>query len=265
MPSMIHAVCRRGNHGVYQRRVYMTQNDSMNETYKRLLQAARELKSWGTPSDICVGLTRSGYAVTDQMMTNWKKRGVSKEGRLSASSILGIRPKWLEDGTGPMRDAESALTSALAGQTAHYGTAELGPRLSSPTQVPVVGTAQLGDNGFWSELEYPEGYGDGYVMAWTHDENAYAIRCRGDSMCPRIKDGEFVVVAPNTAPIPGDEVLVKHIDGRVMVKQFLYEREGRLHLMSINEAYPKHSFPLEEIELFHAVIGILKRSMWVAG
>ena len=48
MPSMIHAVCRRGNHGAYQRRVYMTQNDSMNETYKRLLQAARELKSWET-------------------------------------------------------------------------------------------------------------------------------------------------------------------------------------------------------------------------
>ncbi len=144
-----------------------------------------------------------------------------------------------------------------------HGNVEDAIALASPTRVPVVGTAQLGDNGFWSELEAPTGYGDGSVMICTTDKNAYALRCRGDSMSPRIKDGEYVVVEPNREPIPGDEVLVKHVDGRVMVKQFMYERDGRLHLMSVNEAHPKQSFPKEEIELFHHVAGIMKRTMWV--
>lgn len=148
--------------------------------------------------------------------------------------------------------------------TGVIGNAEPAPDLAASRRVPVVGTAQLGDNGYWSELEYPTGFGDGCVIAWTNDENAYAIRCRGDSMRPRIKDGEFVVVAPNQPPIPGDEVLVKHVDGRVMVKTFLYERDERLHLVSVNEAHPSVSFPLADVELFSPVVAILKKAMWVA-
>lgn len=128
--------------------------------------------------------------------------------------------------------------------------------------IPVVGTAQLGDNGYWADLEYPVGHGEGYVSFPTTDPNAYALKCEGDSMRPRIKAGEFVVVEPNHEIEPGDEVLVKSKDGRVMVKEFLYRRMGRTHLISTNDAHPPVAFTDEEIEKMHYVAGIAKRAMW---
>jgi hypothetical protein len=128
--------------------------------------------------------------------------------------------------------------------------------------IPVLGMAQLGDNGHWSDLEYPVGHGDGYVDFPSRDPGAYALRCVGDSMRPRIRDGEFVIIEPNHDSEPGDDVLVKSLDGRVMVKTFLYKRAGRVHLVSINEAHPSVAIPQEEIEKMHYVVAYTRASMW---
>ncbi|BBP95937.1 hypothetical protein BSFA1_10660 [Burkholderia sp. SFA1] len=128
--------------------------------------------------------------------------------------------------------------------------------------IPVVGMAQLGDGGFWADVEYPVGHGDGYVDVPSKDKDAYALRCKGDSMRPRIKDGEFVVIEPNHEIEPGDEVLVKSKDGRVMVKEFLYRRAGRCHLASVNETHGSLAFADDEIEKMHYVGWIAKPSAW---
>lgn len=131
--------------------------------------------------------------------------------------------------------------------------------------IPVVGMAQLGDNGHWADLEYPVGHGEGYIDFPSRDPNAYALKCVGDSMRPRIRDGEFVIVEPNHPIEPGDDVLVKSKDGRVMVKTFLYQRAGRAHLISINEAHPPMAFADEEIEKMHYVAATARPSMWRTG
>lgn len=56
-------------------------------------------------------------------------------------------------------------------------------------------------------------------------------------MAPRIQHGEYVVAEPNTEAQPGDEVLVKASDGGVMVRKFLYRRDGRIYLASVNAAH----------------------------
>ncbi|MGF6549343.1 SOS-response transcriptional repressor LexA [Paraburkholderia youngii] len=131
--------------------------------------------------------------------------------------------------------------------------------------IPVVGMAQLGDNGHWADLEYPVGHGDGYIDFPSRDPNAYALKCVGDSMRPRIRDGEFVIIEPNHPIEPGDDVLVKSKDGRVMVKTFLYKRAGRCHLISINEAHPPVAFADDEIEKMHYVAATARPSMWRPG
>lgn len=128
--------------------------------------------------------------------------------------------------------------------------------------VPVVGNAQLGDDGFWADLEYPVGHGDGYVDFPSRDPHAYALRCKGDSMRPRIQPGEFVIVEPGHPYEPGDDVLVKSKDGRVMVKRFLYSTPGRLYLVSVNDAHEPISFNDEEVEKVHFVRAIVRPSAW---
>lgn len=127
--------------------------------------------------------------------------------------------------------------------------------------VPIIGNAQLGDGGFWTGMEYPVGMGDGFIPWPTTDKDAYALKCKGDSMMPRIKNGEYVVIEPNHGYIPGDEVLVVTKDSKVMVKIYLYTRGGVVTLMSINEEHPPMNIDENGIESMHYVAGIAKESL----
>lgn len=133
---------------------------------------------------------------------------------------------------------------------------------AAPPNVPVVGTAQLGDDGYWLELDFPAGHGDGFITYPSRDPNAYAVRCRGDSMRPRIKPGEFVVIEPGRPYAPGDEVLVKDRRGRVMVKVFNFNRNGNIEVSSVNEDHKPITLEMTEIECVHYVAAICKPSMY---
>jgi phage repressor protein C with HTH and peptisase S24 domain len=170
---------------------------------------------------------------------------------VTAAKALGVYSEWLATGKGPR-----VAPPSIAEPHAIYEVKSPFPGL------PVVGTAKLGDDGNFCELEYPVGHGDGVIDWPSRDPNAYALRCKGDSMKPRIKHGEFVVVEPNHPVAPGDEVLVKARDGRVMVKQLAYVRDGMVYLESVNEAHPRISIPVEDLEAFHYVAGIAKSALW---
>lgn len=178
-----------------------------------------------------------------------RSKSLSAANNAAAAAFLGVSPDWLATGTG------SRHTFAQTG----YAPMPRGRR------IPVVGRAQLGDNGHFVELELPTGVGDGYIDLPSDDQNAYALLCVGDSMAPRIKHGEYVVIEPGREVQNGDEVLVKAADGRVMVKQYLYRRENRVHLHSVNEAHPALAIPTDEIVAMHYVAAIVKRARWHSG
>jgi len=127
---------------------------------------------------------------------------------------------------------------------------------------PVVGTAQLGDGGYWYELETPVGHGDGWVKYPSIDPNAYALRCKGNSMRPRIKPGEFVICEPNHPYAPGDEVMVKDTTGRSMVKTFNFQRGDLVELGSVNEDHGPIAIDVKDIVAIHFVAAILKPSSY---
>lgn len=128
-------------------------------------------------------------------------------------------------------------------------------------QVPIRSYAQLGTEGHWVDLEYPVGQGDGYIWWPSKDPEAYALKCQGDSMQPRIKHNEYAIIEPNHHLNNGDEVLVVTTGGEVMIKIYAYEQGGRITLLSVNEAHePLHYFR-EEIEKMHYLAGIAKESL----
>lgn len=137
-----------------------------------------------------------------------------------------------------------------------------GDTAAGPSGVPIVGTARLGDRGYYEELAYPPGHGDGWIDYRSRDVNAYALAVKGDSMRPRIRPGEFVVVEPNTAINPGDEVVVKTKDGRSMVKLFSHSRNGMVELRSINEDHPAITLESAEIVYMHFVVAIVKSNLY---
>lgn len=190
---------------------------------------------------------------TEEIVAGWlsgKTTQIGVDQAVALQEAFGINSVWLMLGKG-------SRTTAIRYNDEYEPIPVTGWR-----GIPVVGMAQLGDNGFWADIEYPVGHGDGFVDVPTKDKDAYALKCKGDSMRPRIKDGEFVVVEPNHQIQPGDEVLVKAKDGRVMVKEFLYNRAGRVHLISVNENHPPMAIAEGDIEKMHYVGWIAKPSAW---
>ncbi|WP_350029769.1 XRE family transcriptional regulator [Caballeronia sp. INDeC2] len=190
---------------------------------------------------------------TDEVVAGWlsgKSTQISVDHAVGLQEAFGVNSVWLLLGKG-------SRTTAVR----HNDPYDPIP-ITKWRAIPVVGRAQLGDNGHWADMEYPVGHGDGYIDFPTKDPDAYALKCEGDSMRPRIKDGEFVVIEPNQEIQPGDEVLVKSKDGRVMVKEFLYKRAARTHLISANDAHKPITLQDDEIEKMHFVRAICRPSSW---
>lgn len=125
-------------------------------------------------------------------------------------------------------------------------------------RVPVVGKAMLGMDGYFEALDYPTGHGDGFLAVPSRDPNAYALRVVGNSMTPRIKNGEFVLIEPNQPYANGDDVLVKTRDGRAMIKEFVYLRDGQYRFDSYGNGYEPIYLAEDLVDKIHFVGGIFK-------
>lgn len=201
-------------------------------------------------------------AVEPPVVRAWLEPDAPKLGLHHAVKLqeaYGYSPKWLINGQGEPKLAGS-IEPELDEPSLAFDVYPI-PQ-NSFRKIPVRGMAQLGDNGHFVDVEYPVGHGDGYVFFPTKDPDAYALRCNGESMRPRVKHNEFVVVEPNTQIQNGDEVLVKSQDGRVMVKELAYVRDGIVHLSSVNERHGMVRIPQDQVERLHFVAGIVKRSAW---
>ena len=137
---------------------------------------------------------------------------------------------------------------------------EAGPLLRPSKSVPVVGEVKGGDDGYLDELQYPVGHGDGTVDYPTADPNAYALRVRGDSMHPRYRAGEYIVVEPNIEAQPGDDVVVALMDGRKLLKELNWQRDGEVQLLSVNNHFGPLTLLDTEIHTIQLVAGRVRRS-----
>lgn len=223
---------------------------------------------------------KNDIKITPQGVRKWLSENAIP--RMSNASklakILGINTEWLVSGNGPMRSliqygATPGEQDRMGGHLKRrhdelvlmhpeldYVETEDGPYVVGFKPTPVVGTAQLGPDGYWDEIDYPVGHGDGFVDVPTRDPNAYALRVKGQSMAPAIRDGWLVVCEPNSEPIPGEYVLVKTVDGRSMIKELLYSKPEGVSLMSVNDGYGRINLTWDEIEKMHPAPFIISPS-----
>lgn len=144
---------------------------------------------------------------------------------------------------------------APAPESGHFSNVGEPITLNEMRRIPVVGEVKGGDDGFFDELVYPIGHGEGYLLFPTTDPLAYGLRVRGDSMHPRYRHGEFVVVEPSFEPSPGDDVVVVCSNGRKMLKMLNWRRGDEIQLMSVNSDHRPLTVALSEIQSMQLVGG----------
>lgn len=174
---------------------------------------------------------------------------------------FGLNPIWISKGTPPMRDlSPSSDTQKGTGPAQYPNELEDAPPLRPARWVPVVGEVQGGVDGYLLEMEYPVGHGDGRVPYHGRDREAYALRVRGDSMFPRYRAGEFVIVEPNMDPQPQEDVVVILKDGRKMLKLLNWINSEEAQFLSINDGVKPLTLQLSEIDRMQRVAGLVPRS-----
>ncbi len=224
----------------------IVENTHMNESAERLFSAILHITKGKVDGFASPGAVAKYLNVGAAVVTNWKKRGVSKDGQLEVNAKTGINPNWLATGEGEMLPSHEGRVD---------GNVEDAPALRKSKGVPVIGEVQGGDDGYLDELQYPVGHGEGFVEYWCRDNSAYALRVRGESMHPRYRHGEFIVVTPAIEALPGRDVVVQLRDGRKMLKQLNWIRGGEVQLLSINNHFGPLTFSLSEVASIQRVAG----------
>lgn len=218
-------------------------------------------------------------------MTSLRERIAEAMGKMSQAEfarLAGVSDSavkfWLDGSTKSIKGENAVKIERGTGYSANWLIAGKGPKRVDPAQqqdttpvyagrrsdvraIPIVGTARMGDKGFYEELSAIQGAGDGHIQMATSDPDAYGLRVRGNSMAPAIRDGWYVLVEPNAAPAVGEYVLVKLRDGQKMVKELLYQRQGDVEVLSVNNG-ERMTLYADQLESIQAVAAVIPPSKW---
>jgi phage repressor protein C with HTH and peptisase S24 domain len=121
--------------------------------------------------------------------------------------------------------------------------------------VPLLGFAQAGSGGYFTDGGFPAGKGwDEVGLPSINDEHAYALKISGDSMKPAYRDGDVIVVSPGSPIHRGDRVVVKTKDGEVMVKELKRRTTKTLELQSLNPNHVDRTLAAADVDWIARIV-----------
>ena len=121
--------------------------------------------------------------------------------------------------------------------------------------VPLIGFAQAGADGYFDDAGYPTGGSwDEIPFPGLADQHAYALEISGDSMRPVYRDGDTVIVSPDSSVRRGDRVVVKTMGGEIMAKVLRRQSAKKIELTSINPDYPDHELDLADVDWIARIV-----------
>lgn len=155
------------------------------------------------------------------------------------STTFNRSKRYSTDGTKPRWPSTESIAKALwATRVSFEDFAILACGKMPGRNVPLIGFAQAGRDGFFDAAGFPEGVDwDEIQFPGLGDENTYALEISGSSMEPVYRQGDRIIVAPDAPIRTGDRVVVKTRQGEVMAKQLGRSGIRVVELLSLNKAH----------------------------
>jgi phage repressor protein C with HTH and peptisase S24 domain len=177
-----------------------------------------------------------------------KSKRISPEGK----------PRW------PSTESLSKIlyitSSSMEDFTLMVESFQKGYEASRSPSIPVIGYAQAGSDGYFDDAGYPVGSGwDEVSLPYfsSSDQRTYALEVSGDSMQPLYRDGDIIVVSPESDIRKGDRVVVKTITGEVMAKELKRKTNTKIEVRSLNPDHEDRIFLPRDIQW-------IARILWVS-
>lgn len=158
------------------------------------------------------------------------------------------RPRW------PTTESVSKCLDATKTSLDDFTALVQGVR-PSRQMIPLIGMAQAGTGGIFDDSGFPAGSGWEQIdLPNVNDMNAYALEISGDSMVPVYREGDTIIVSPNSTPRRGDRVVVKTRDGEVMAKVLQRETTKTLELASFNPDHETRTIERGNVEWMARIV-----------
>ncbi len=162
-----------------------------------------------------------------------KTKTIEGQNLLLAADFLGVAPKWLATGRGPVRKS-AGLAEGSNVETALQPTRSFSyPEISWVQAGAAREAVEMGNVALC-----PQHTSD----VWA-GEDAFWLRVMGDSMTvssgsPSFPEGFLILIAPDIEPRPGQFVVARMISTNEATFKQLMRDAGELYLKPLNSAYP---------------------------
>jgi repressor LexA len=214
----------------------------MKTTIGDRIRAARENKEMDQTS------LADKAGVVARTLQRWEKGEQIPDGVaiMKIARATSVQPTWLLTGEGetyavPSRpDNVYALPMALR-------------KKSRLVDLPLISAVPAGKV---ATLFHPDHVDDYVTVDDIKDPGAFALRVKGNSMSPRIEDGDVVIVSPQAEARNGD-ICVVRVEGEDTLKKVKFEG-NYVHLIPLNPEYEPATVRRKDVNFVWKVVKLIK-------
>jgi repressor LexA len=217
--------------------------DDMKTTIYHRIRIARENK------EMDQGTLSRKVDVAMRTLQRWEKGDQVPDGQylLKLAKSMGVRPEWLLTGDGEMYPSQHSQSNIIP-----FYKDKLIDNVSL-VEIPLLSTVPAGKT---NAMFYPD-HVDRYVTVDNlKDRSAFALVVKGNSMSPKIEDGDIVVISPQQDVRTGDICVIRVNDEDVLKK--IKIDDHYVHLIPLNTDFEPLSVRKKDISFMGKVVKVIK-------
>ena len=186
--------------------------------------------------------------VVTRTLQRWEKGeqipdGVSITKIARATNVL---PNWLLTGEGEMYQSPSRPGNVYPLQSSFRRKVNL-------VDLPLISSVPAGKV---ATMFHPDFVDDYVTVDDVKDPDAFALKVKGNSMAPRIEDGDVVIVSPRQEAYNGD-ICVVRVSGEDTLKKVKFEG-NYLHLIPFNPEFDPVTVRKKDVNFVWKVVKMIK-------
>jgi len=191
----------------------------------------------------------SKIGVATRTLQRWEKGDQTPDGLAitALAKATGVQPNWLLTGEGEMYPVPSRPDNVIP----LPGTNR---RRTKLVELPLISAVPAGKV---ATIFHPD-YSDDYVtIDDIRDPSAFALKVKGQSMSPRIEDGDVVIVSPQQEARSGD-ICVIRVNGEDTLKKVKFEGIY-VHLIPLNPDFEPVTVKRKDVNFVWKVVKLIKQ------
>jgi repressor LexA len=214
----------------------------MKSTIGERLREARENKTLDQAT------LAAKVGIVTRTLQRWEKGEQVPDGLYitKVAKATSVQASWLLTGEGEMY-----LTPVRPDNV--YPLTPAGRRKVRLVDLPLISAVPAGKV---ATMFHPDFVDDYVTVDDVKDPGAFALKVKGNSMSPRIEDGDIVIISPQQEAHSGD-ICVIRVSGEDTLKKVKFEG-NYIHLIPLNTDFEPVTVKKKDVEFVWKVVKLIK-------